>query len=166
MEVMIDVSFEARYWYPDDGAIVWLAGYQIVDADSGRYLARDAPELQRAGLRVASVAGAARHHAEALQSDAVAPGSALVLRRDVSNEHDRNAIAVHAQLGERIGWVPRELAAALAPELDAGTPWTAIVLREARRSPRDPRLGLTVLLAPAERIALSVHERRPPPARA
>jgi len=101
-----------------------------------------------------------------LQSDAVAPGSALVLRRDVSNEHDRNAIAVHAQLGERIGWVPRELAAALAPELDAGTPWTAIVLREARRSPRDPRLGLTVLLAPAERIALSVHERRPPPARA
>jgi len=166
MEVMIDVSFEARYWYPDDGAIVWLAGYQIVDADSGRYLARDAPELQRAGLRVASVAGAARHHAEALQSDAVAPGSALVLRRDVSNEHDRNAIAVHAQLGERIGWVPRELAAALAPELDAGTPWTAIVLREARRSPRDPRLGLTLLLAPAERIALSVHERRPPPARA
>jgi len=162
MAVTIDVSFEERYWYPDDGAIVWLAGYQLVDADSGRYLARDAPELQRAGLRVASVAGAGRHHAEALQADTVAPGNALNLRRDVANEHDANAIAVHAAGADQIGWIPRELAATIAPELDAGTTWTAIVLREARRSPRDPRLGLTVLLAPVERIALSVHERRPP----
>ena len=162
MEVSVEVSFEERYWYPADGGIVWLAGYQVVDVDSGRYLAHDAPELRRAGLRVASVAGAARHHAEALQSDAVAPGSALDLRRDVSNEHDHNAIAVHTQVDEQVGWVPRELAATLAPELDAGKPWTAIVLREARRSPRDPRLGLTLLLAPAERIALRVHERHRP----
>ena len=98
-----------------------------------------------------------------MQSDAVAPGRTLELRRDVANEHDANAIAVHAAGAEQIGWIPRALATTIAPELDAGTTWTAIVLREARRSPRDPRLGLTVLLAPVERIALSVHERRPPP---
>jgi len=71
MAVAADVIFEERYWYPDDGSVVWLAGYGLIDAASGRYLARDAPELAQAGLQVASIAGAARHHAEALQSDAV-----------------------------------------------------------------------------------------------
>ena len=52
--------------------------------------------------------------------------------------------------------MPRELAAEVAPELDAGRPWSAVVLREQRRSPRDPRHGLTMLLAPADRIALEI----------
>ena len=36
-----------------------------------------------------------------------------------------------------------------APELDAGRPLAAVVLREQRRSPRDPRHGLTMLIASA-----------------
>ncbi len=51
---------------------------------------------------------------------------------------------------------PRELAAELAPELDAGHPWSAVVLREQRASPRDPRSGVTMLLAPAASIELRV----------
>jgi hypothetical protein len=149
----VEVVFEERYWYPDDGGQVWLAGYTPVDAD-GRYLARGAPELAARGLRVAGVAGAAVHHAAALASDAAAPGAALELRRDPANEHDASAIAVHAG-GEQIGWVPRELAAELAPELDAGRPWSAIALREQRLSPRDPRTGLTMLLAPAAAVSLA-----------
>ena len=145
--------FEERYWYPDDGSIVWLSGYVLVGED-GRYLARDAPELHARGLRVASVAGAARHHAAALESASVAPGSALELRRDPANEHDRNAIAVRAAGGEQVGWVPRELAAELAPQLDAGERWSALSLRESRASPRDPRTGLTMLLARAPAIEL------------
>ena len=43
--------------------------------------------------------------------------------------------------------MPRELAAGLAPEVDAGTAWSAVVLREYRASPRDPRTGVTMLLA-------------------
>jgi HIRAN domain len=157
----VDVTYEERYWYPDDGSIVWIAGYQLVDRDSGRYLARDAPELRERGLRVVGVAGAGRHHADGLASDAVAPGSPLELRRDRENEHDPNAIAVHpAGGGEQVGWVPRELAEEIAPELDAGRPWAALVLREQRRSPRDPRHGLTMLLAPAPRIELGVHPGR------
>jgi len=50
--------------------------------------------------------------------------------------------------------VPRELAAELARDLDAGRPWSAIVLRERRDSPRDPRTGLTILLAPDDTIEL------------
>jgi hypothetical protein len=156
---VVDVTFEERYWYPDDGGIVWLAGYGVVDA-RGRYLARDDAELAARGLRVVGVAGAGRHHAEALRSDAVAPGRPLTLRRDPENPHDSNAIAVHASDGEQVGWVPREVAAELAPQIDSGRPWSAVVLREQRSSPRDPRSGLTMLLASAAAIELHVVRRR------
>ena len=151
--MIVDVVEEQRYWYPHDGGIVWLAGLSLVDAD-GRFAGRDHPAVAGRGLRVAAVAGAGRHHAQALASDAVAPGSALVLRRDAVNPHDPNAIAVDTSDGQQVGWVPRELAAELAGALDAGEPWSAVVLREQRPSPRDPRTGLTMLLAPAERIEL------------
>jgi hypothetical protein len=153
--VVVDAGYEERYWYPDDGGQVWVAGYQLVDQGSGRYLGRDGPELAERGLRVVGVAGAGRHHADAIASDAVTPGSPLELRRDPENEHDPNAIAVQAG-GVQVGWVPREVAVELAPELDAGRPWSALVLREQRRSPRDQRHGLTMLLAPSEELELRV----------
>jgi hypothetical protein len=155
MSVVVDVSFEERYWYPDDGGVVWLSGYSVVDPSSGRFLARDASELAARGLRVCGVAGAARHHAEALTSASLEPGSRVELRRDPENAHDPNAIAVCAPGGgDQLGWVPRELAAEIAPSLDAGQAWSAVVLREQRASPREPRTGLTMLLAPAEGIEL------------
>jgi hypothetical protein len=159
----VDVVFEERYWYPDDGGAVWIAGYQVVEPESGRYLGRDAPELAARGLRVAGVAGAGRHHADALAAEDVGPGRALELRRDPENAHDPSAIAVHGAGGGQVGWVPREIAAELAPALDAGADWAAVVLREHRASPRDPRSGLTMLLAPAAAIDLRERPRRPPP---
>jgi hypothetical protein len=159
----VDVVFEERYWYPDDGGAVWIAGYQVVEPESGRYLGRDAPELVARGLRVAGVAGAGRHHADALAAEDVRPGRALELRRDPQNPHDASAIAVHGAGGGQVGWVPREIAAELAPALDAGADWAAVVLREHRASPRDPRSGLTMLLAPAAAIELRERPRRPPP---
>jgi HIRAN domain len=152
--VVVTVEWDERYWYPEDGGVVWLAGYTLVDPRTGAYLARDAPEVAAAGLRVAAVAGAARHHADALAADAAAPGRALELRRDTGNEHDANAIAVATEDGALLGFVPRELAAELAPDLDAGRPWSAVVLREYRASPRDPRTGVTMLLAAAPAIEL------------
>jgi hypothetical protein len=152
--VIVDAVFEERYWYPDDGGVVWIAGYQVVEPESGRYLGRDAPELAALGLRVVGVAGAGRHHADAVAAEDVGPGRPLELRRDPENPHDPAAIAVHAAGGAQVGWVPREVAAELAPELDGGATWSAVVLREHRPSPRDPRTGLTMLLAPAEAIEL------------
>jgi HIRAN domain len=153
--VRVHVVWDERYWYPEDGGQVWLVGYQLFDPLGDRYLARDSPELAELGLRVAAVAGASRHHADAVAAEDVGPGRALELRRDPANEHDPNAIAVYpAGAGEQVGWVPREVAADLAPDLDAGRHWTAVVLREQRRSPRDPRHGVTMLLAPGEGIEL------------
>jgi hypothetical protein len=158
--MIVDVEFAERYWYPDDGGQVWLSGYQLVDPESGSFLARDAPQLVERGLHVAGLAGA-RHRSEALTSGALAPGRPLELRREPDNEHDPNAIAVHAD-GAQVGFVPRELAAELAPQLDAGRPWSAIVLRDQRESPRDPRTGVTMLLAP-EAIELRVRPARRSP---
>ena len=152
--MVVDVELAERYWYPDDGGQVWLAGYQLVDPETGSFLGRDAPLLAERGLHVTGLAGA-RHRAGALASDALAPGRPLELRRDPANEFDANAIAVYAA-GEQAGFVPRELAAELADELDAGRPWSAVVLREQRDSPRDPRTGVTMLLAPATTIELRV----------
>jgi hypothetical protein len=149
----VAVVWDERYWYPDDGGQVWLVGYQLVDPDTGDYLARDAPQLAERGLLVSGVAGAGVHHVEALQSESAAPGKPLELTRDPANEHDTNAIKVEAG-AEQVGWVPRELAAELAPRLDAGEQWSAIALREQRDSPRDPRRGLTMLLAAAPEIEL------------
>src|SRR5215204_4367772 len=106
--MVVDVEPEERYWYPDDGGIVWLAGFQPVAPD-GRFLGREAPELAAAGLRIAGVAGAGRHHAEALASDDAAPGRPLELSRAPANPHDPNAIAVRAG-GMQVGWVPRAIA--------------------------------------------------------
>jgi HIRAN domain len=168
--VRVDVVYEERYWYPDDGGVVWIAGYSLVDPESDRFLARDDPALGARGLLVAGVAGAGQHHAEALESEDVGPGRPLPLRRDPDNPHDANAIAVHAArgdapvavgaaLGEQVGWVPRDLAVELAPELDAGRRVSALVLREQRRSPRDPRHGLTMLVARAAAIELVRRDR-------
>jgi HIRAN domain len=155
--VVVDVEYDERYWYPDDGGQVWLAGYSIVDPSTGRYLARDSQELAARGLRVVGVAGAAQHHAEAVATGAAEPGRPLELRRDLANPHDVNAIAVHGHGGgEQLGWVPREVAAELAPELDEGRPWSALALREQRQSPREPRHGLTMLLAPGSSLELRV----------
>src|SRR5437868_6509914 len=115
-EATVSVIFEERYWYPEDGGAVWLAGYTVVEPESGRYLGRDDPALAARGWRIAGVAGAGRHHAEALASDDAEPGRSLRLRRDPDNPHDPNAIAVDGVGGEQLGWVPRELAAELAPD--------------------------------------------------
>jgi hypothetical protein len=145
--VKVSALYEERYWYPDDGGIVWLAGYALTDPDTGDFLARDDPKLAERGLRVMNVAGA-RFHDEALQSDSAAPGRPLVLRPEPENEHDPNAIAVDTEDGAHLGYVPRELAAEVGPG------WSAMSLRESRASPRDPRTGLTMLLAAAPEILL------------
>jgi len=138
--VIVEVEHQERYWYPDDGGEVWVAGYQLVDA-AGRFLGRG--EVQD-GLLVTHVAGAF-HRPDALASALAAPGSALTLRPEPDNPHDPSAVAVDLSDGTPLGYVPREYTVDVVG-------WSALVVREQRRSPRDPRTGVTMLLSrePAE----------------
>ena len=153
--MIVDVKAEERYWYPPDGGIVWLAGFHLVNPATGAFIPNSAPELVAKGIRIASVAGADKFHDDTLQSDAATPGAPLTLKRDTGNEHDPNAIAVCTPKGH-LGFVPRDLAAVLAPSLDAGEVWSGVVLRERRASPRDPRTGVTALYARAPTVELRV----------
>ena len=81
--MLVDVVCEERYWYPDDGGEVWVAGYHLVDADR-RFLSREAAGER--GLHVLSVAGAAAHHDRVLQGPGAVPGAPLTLRRDPATE--------------------------------------------------------------------------------
>jgi len=48
----------------------------------------------------------------------------LELVREPSNPHDPNAIVVQVYADmERLGHLPRDVAARIAPEMDAGVPW-------------------------------------------
>ena len=38
--MIVDVELRERYWYPEDGGEVWVAGYHVVDA-TGAYIGRD-----------------------------------------------------------------------------------------------------------------------------
>ena len=133
--MIVEVEHQERYWYPDDGGEVWVAGYQLVDA-SGRFLGRgEVPD----GLLVTHVAGAL-HRPDALASALAAPGSELSLRPEPDNPHDPSAVAVDLSDGTPLGYVPREYTVDVVG-------WSALALREQRRSPRDPRTGVTMLLS-------------------
>ena len=119
--MVVEAVFEERYWYPDDGGQVWLAGY--TPTHEGRYLGRDAPELARAAS--GSPASPERQHTTPKRSNGRRSARRSTLKRDAANEHDPNAIQVLAG-EEQIGWVPREIAAELAPQIDAGTTWSAV----------------------------------------
>jgi lysophospholipase L1-like esterase len=62
---------------------------------------------------------------------------AAVLIRNPDNAYDTNAIEVHVPSEGMIGHLPKEIAARLAPCLDAGETWHA-TLSEVRISPEAP----------------------------
>jgi len=47
-------------------------------------------------------------------------GDTLILKREPENKFDTNAIAVEVPGKERIGYIPKDTAAGLAPEMDNG----------------------------------------------
>ncbi len=49
----------------------------------------------------------------------------ITIRRDRFNKHDRNAIGIYNKYNQQIGWIPREIAAELAPKMDAGAQFSA-----------------------------------------
>lgn len=61
-----------------------------------------------------------RHHALARVAATLAPGQPLLLLREPANRYDPLAIAVHAEGGERLGYLPRIDARRIVAMMDAG----------------------------------------------
>ena len=76
--------------------------------------------------------------------DALADGWVRAeFQRVYDNEHDPNAVAV-CVAGGRIGWVPRHLAARIAPALDAGRTYVARVVECVTHPDHPQNPGITV----------------------
>ena len=145
--MVVDVEIQERYWYPDDGGEVWVAGYYPVDA-AGRFLG-----ARRAGGRGPDRRprrGRGRTARRPWPPTTPRPAAPLTLRAEPDNPHDPHAVAVLLASGEPVGYVPRDI----APRIDDG--WSAIVLRERRDTPRDPRNGPDDAARPRRPIELRV----------
>lgn len=76
------------------------------------------------------VAGTGYYQARNVK-ERIATGSVLLLRREVDNPHDSNAVAIHTSCGSKLGYVPRNRNRVLARELDNGEIYdVAVVMAE------------------------------------
>ncbi len=126
---------EARHLVRDaDG----LPALRLVDAgdrlaiwsplDGGALLNPKGPGLRALGLATTYARGG-RFHASTYRTADLRKGRAVELHREPGNEHDRNAIALHAPgVRKPFAYVQRGRAPALAKRLDAGEELTGVCL--------------------------------------
>jgi hypothetical protein len=141
-----------------DGTELWREGFAPIDPESGRYLCWDAPEMTDAGIRITHVAGVS-YRRDALQDNRFAPGSTLLLRPEPDNPHDGNAIGVWDQSGTmQVGYLDRQIAAELAPDMRRGRGLGAFVLQEYRLRPDGERCSLVIALASVGMVEVIVED--------
>jgi hypothetical protein len=108
------------------------AGYRLRDAASGETVRWEDPRV-----RVVGVAGVT-FRPEALEDPSFDPGRPLALVPEPENEHDPQAVAIwNVDRTLQLGYVPREVAAALDGSEQAVSLWR-------------PDGGLRVLIAPSD----------------
>lgn len=122
---------EALARLDDDGRPdVWLqraSGWLAIMTPTGRVNPKSRT-LHRSGLYALRVRGAI-HHTEAAQAADLRPGRPVDLVREPANPYDANAIALHAPgAADPFGYVNKQNAARIAPRMDAGTQFAAVVL--------------------------------------
>jgi hypothetical protein len=132
-----------------DGEVLNGAGFVLRDQDD-LAVSYDDSRLGQQGLLITKVAGIS-YRAEAAQDPAFAAGKALAVVRDAGNPHDPNAVAIwDGGRRKHVGFVPRELARAVALRLDAGEELSAVSLWEWQK--RGERVGVKILVGPVARV--------------
>jgi hypothetical protein len=92
------------------------SGYRLRDAATGEPVRWEDPRI-----RVVPVAGVS-YRAEALPDPSFDPGRRLVLVPEPDNEHDPNAVGIwNEERTLQLGYVPREIAAELGGDEQAGS---------------------------------------------
>lgn len=105
------------------------------------------PALRRAGVYGFGVRGTSYYEQATVPAD-LRPGTRVTLVREPNNEHDPNAVAVHAgSPGRVVGYVDRSNAKRLAAALATGEEWQAIALDGSQPGTDWPPLSLLVARA-------------------
>ena len=97
----------------------------------GRFVRTSPPAHDRVREFIALVVGIKYHRGHA---GGLTPGDLVQLVREPDNIHDSNAVQVKVLADELLGYIPGELAATLAQEIDAGMCTQARVSRFIRKS--------------------------------
>jgi len=97
----------------------------------GRFVRTSPPAHDRVREFLALVVGIKYHRGHA---GGLTPGDLVQLMREPDNIHDSNAVQVKVLAGELLGYIPGELAASLAQEIDAGMCTQARVSHFIRKS--------------------------------
>lgn len=90
-------------------------------------------------------------------------GDLLYLVRELHNSHDKDAIQIrrvefdgkHARVAEQLGYISRELAVTLAPEIDSGTMFLARIAEITGPLERGHNVGVNIEILEAPSTAVS-----------
>lgn len=113
------------------GGALWLA-----EETTGLLVNVANQKLRGLGLWTGQLRGFDREN-PIVRTSNLQPKMQLALVREPDNAYDEHAVAVRADAGV-IGYVNKRMARALAAELDAGTPLSALSLGQARWMAADP----------------------------
>ena len=98
---------------------------RLTEPTTGKLVRIGNHHLRRLGIWTVDLGGVGVHKT-AGREGLLQPGSPMSLVREPHNEHDGNAIAVHAAAGRPVGYVNKRTAAGLSRLLDTGTRLDAI----------------------------------------
>jgi HIRAN domain len=145
------VEKESESFTADDGSILWASGYMPVDATTGKFMKLRDQHFENPHCLLSRVAGVT-YRPDALQDDRFSPGRRVILRPEPTNRYDQNAVGVWDASGSiRLGFVPREYSERIATDIASRIALEGLTLREFRRTPSGPRLGIHILIFPAGR---------------
>lgn len=80
----------------------------------------------------------------------LAPGHPLLVEREPQNPYDSNAVAIRCEDGRQIGYLKRLVAAAIAPQMDRGAAYRAVVEGVTGGEDNSRSLGVNILVSVAE----------------
>ena len=131
---------------------------RLTEPTTGKLVRVGNDHLRRMGIWTVDLGGVGVHKT-AVREGLLQPGSPMSLVREPQNEHDGDAIAVHAAAGRPVGYVNKRTAAGLSRLLDTGTRLDAISIAFDSSDATGRRGGVKVLAGSPELVRHLLRDR-------
>ncbi|MGE3909726.1 MAG: HIRAN domain-containing protein, partial [Chloroflexota bacterium] len=113
-----------------------------------RVMIRPLPRPERAKVVRYHVAGEAQVNTDGMRRQRIIKacevGDELALVREPNNPYDRDAVAIYTLSGQQVGYIPAEIASAVAESLDTGVQAPAYIAKILGGTRDKPNLGLVI----------------------